>query len=325
MRYSVVVVTWECAAHLRRLVETMNDHLSADTELVVVDNASSDSPHIEAQRWKGELRFQALDQNVGFGAGNNTGVELATREVSVLLNPDVELIDSSLDALARAAAETRGLVGPRILNADGSVQPSASGPSTGIWPWVAALVPGSAAPPPVVARTAPWRLSARVPVTWLTGACIAAPTRLLRGLGPFDPSIHLYSEDLDLGLRARKQGIPVLFDPTLATVVHLGEGSSSQRFADLGRGIAAENRRLVVTRAEGPRAEARAWRAHLVELFLRVARKRVLRRDASWDRMVLQATLRARPPGDGAREPAADEDVGTSASRDAAVRGGRRG
>ena len=298
MGYSVVVVTWECAGHLGRLVATMNRYLTEDVELVVVDNASSDRPEIEAERWKGKLCFRSLAENRGFGAANNVGVELATEEVSILLNPDVELIDPSLGALARSAAETGGLVGPRIVNVDGSSQPSASGPPTGIWPWLAAVVPGSIGPRSLVEKTEPWRLLAPVPVAWLTGACIAAPTRLLSDLGPFDPSIHLYSEDLDLGLRAQRAGVPVRFDPTVATIVHFGKGSTEQRFADLGRGLAAENRRKVIARSEGRRAEALAWRAHLLELFLRVARKRLLRHDAAWDQVVLQAARKTLPPVD---------------------------
>ena len=149
----------------------MNRHLDGEQELIVVDNASSDSPQEAAAGWNGEHRFIGLDENIGFGAASNTGVAAATAPATVLLNPDTELLDGGLDRLVAAALELGGLVGPRVLNPDGSIQPSASGPEVGVWPWVRALVPAGVQPAPLRARTEPYRLERRVGVTWLTGAC----------------------------------------------------------------------------------------------------------------------------------------------------------
>ncbi len=204
----------------------MNEHLDGSQELIVVDNASTDSPGAAAGEWKGNHRFLALDDNLGFGRASNEGVRAATQPTTVLLNPDTELLDAGLDRLADAAAGRWALVGPRVLNADGTVQPSASGPEVGPWPWVRALVPAALQPEAVREHTEPYRLERRVRVAWLTGACIAAPTAVLRGLGPFDPALRMYGEDVDLGLRAAAAGVPSWFDPTVCRVVHHGQGSS---------------------------------------------------------------------------------------------------
>ena len=156
--------------------------------------------------WKGPSRFIGLDSNRGFGPASNVGVAEADRPATVLLNPDTELLDDGLDRLAAAALQLEGLVGPRVLNADGSLQASASGPEVGFWPWVRALVPGFAQPAAIQARTEPYRLERRVAVTWLTGACVSGPTAVLRRLGPFDPALHMFGEDVDLGLRAAAAG-----------------------------------------------------------------------------------------------------------------------
>ena len=191
----------------------MNEHLDGSQELIVVDNASTDSPGAAAGEWKGNHRFLALDDNLGFGRASNEGVRAATQPTTVLLNPDTELLDAGLDRLADAAAGRWALVGPRVLNADGTVQPSASGPEVGPWPWVRALVPAALQPEAVREHTEPYRLERRVRVAWLTGACIAAPTAVLRGLGPFDPALRMYGEDVDLGLRAAAAGVASWFDP----------------------------------------------------------------------------------------------------------------
>jgi hypothetical protein len=272
----------------------MRPHLDDRIELVVVDNASGDDAATEVDAWPGPSRFIELDRNVGYGAAANRGVEAARGEAIVLLNPDTELVDRSLGELASFALELRALVGPRLLGPDGSAQPSASGPPAGPWPWLGALVPGRLQPGSLQSRTEPWRLERTVEVSWLTGACVAAPREVLRSLGPYDPAIHLYGEDMDLGLRAARAGVRSYFCPDRARVVHHGKGSTSQLFPDGPWNLMAQNRRAVLQRSYGERGERAAQAALVLNLVLRVAAKRVLGRDASRDRAALRATLRAR-------------------------------
>ena len=219
----------------------------------MVDNASTDSPAEVAADWKGAHRFIALGENVGFGAASNVGVENATGNATVLLNPDTELLDDGLDRLAAEALRLRGLVGPRVLNPDGSIQPSASGPEVGPWPWVRALVPAALQPASIRARTEPYRLERPVEVTWLTGACIAGPTEVLARLGPFDPALHMFGEDIDLGLRAAAGGVSSWFGsarlshrpprPGLVDAgLRLARGLATDRDPELARGTAARLR-----------------------------------------------------------------------------------
>ena len=294
--YAIVVVTWNCAGHLGRLVASMNEHLTGGQELIVVDNASSDDPESAAGEWKGEGRFIGLDSNRGFGAGSNVGVGAATRPATVLLNPDTELLDDGLDRLAAAALELDGLVGPRVLNPDRTLQASASGPEVGGWPWVRALVPRPVQPLAVLARTEPYRIDRRVEVTWLTGACIAGPATLLRRLGPFDEALHMFGEDIDLGLRAGAAGIRSWFEPSVE-VIHHGQASSSQVYGsrEAWRPTGTLNWRAALRRAYGPRREWLAWRALRANLRLRLTAKTVLGRASDRDRAALRAVSSAKP------------------------------
>ncbi|MGH2953371.1 MAG: glycosyltransferase family 2 protein [Solirubrobacterales bacterium] len=295
--YSIVVVTWHCADHLRALVESMNAQLDGRQQLIVVDNGSSDDPGAAARRWSGELEFVALGRNAGFGPASNAGVARAKGAVTVLLNPDTELLDAGLDRLASVAAERRGLVGPRVLNADRTVQPSASGPEVGVWPWVRALLPGAVTPPALRRFTEPYRLDRPARVTWLTGACIAGPTEALARLGPFDPKLHLYGEDVDLGLRAAAAGVPVWFDPTACRIVHHGQASSTPAYGDREgwRPQGTVNWRAALRRAHGPRREWLAWRALRLNLRLRLLAKQALRRATEADRAAHRAAVSAEP------------------------------
>ncbi len=285
----MVVVTWECADHLAALVASMNEWLDADAELIVVDNGSTDDPAGAAQGWRGRGAFERLTENRGFGAAANRGVEIAGGEAVVLLNPDTLLLDSGLPRLAALAVSRRALAAPRLLNPDGSTQPSAGGEPVGAWPWVGALVPGAVQTPSMRRRTEPWRLRATVRVPWASGACLAGPRALLAQLGPFDPSIHMYAEDMELGLRAGTKGIPTWFCPDLCQVVHRRRGSSSRRWREGPEPIAAAGRRAVLARTYGPASERRAWLAERARLRLRLTAKRVLRRRADAERRELAA------------------------------------
>jgi N-acetylglucosaminyl-diphospho-decaprenol L-rhamnosyltransferase len=284
---SLVVVTWECADELRGLVDSMNRHLPPGAELVVVDNASTDDPRAAAEEWEGELRFIGLGGNGGYGRAANAGVAAAGAQTVVLLNPDARLTGPGLDALAAEAASRQALVGPRVLHSDSSPEPSASGPPVGVWPWVAAVAPGSVLPRALGRRTAPWRLDSAVGVAWLSASCLAAPRALLRDLGPFDPQIEMYGEDLDLGLRAGRAGIDRRFDPTVCTVLHAGQASSSRRYRDRGAAAAAAGRRAVLARAFGAGRERRSWAAWRAGLALRVAGRRLMRRPDPWASLAL--------------------------------------
>jgi N-acetylglucosaminyl-diphospho-decaprenol L-rhamnosyltransferase len=298
--YSVVVVTWQCAAFAAALVETMNRWLDGTQQLVVIDNGSTDGVEAAVRAWRGPSHFERLSTNAGFGAAVNVGVERAGHDVVVMLNPDVELRDASLDELAASALELNALVGPRVLNPDGSIQASASGPEVGAWPWVRACLPGNLAPRFIVQYTEPYRCRERTSVSWLTGACIAGPRSVLMQLGPFDPHIHLYGEDLDLGLRAQMMDVPSYFCPETCSVVHHGGGASTVAFGspEGWRLQGASNFRAVLRRTYGRRRETGAWCALTLNLALRAAAKRALGRATRRDRAALSAVWRARPPAD---------------------------
>jgi N-acetylglucosaminyl-diphospho-decaprenol L-rhamnosyltransferase len=292
--YSIVTVTWRSAGALAALVDSMNRHLRSDPELIVVENASGEDPSAVASAWRGPARTIAMTGNTGFGAAANRGVAESRGDAVVLLNPDTELLDDGLDRLVELARARRALVGPRLLDAHGSVQPSASGPPTGLWPWLGAVIPGPVQPGPIRARTEAWRLEHEATVAWLTGACIAAPRDLLGDLGPFDPAIRLYGEDLDLGLRAAAAGVPSLFCPNACRIVHHGGASTSLTLSgpESAR-LRTANRRAVIRRAAGPNAEHLAWLAQRANLRLRLAAKAGLRIDRDRERLELAATRAA--------------------------------
>ena len=113
----VVTVTHNSAAVLGELLASVERHLPG-TPVIVVDSGSSDDTLGVARR-SGSARVVALERNVGFGTASNIGVREASAPVVALLNPDVELLDASLqelvEELSRDGAPDR-LLAPLALN-----------------------------------------------------------------------------------------------------------------------------------------------------------------------------------------------------------------
>jgi N-acetylglucosaminyl-diphospho-decaprenol L-rhamnosyltransferase len=242
--FTIVTVLHDSAPELAHLLRSVRDHLPAETQLVAVDSGSRDDGPALATAGGAEL--VVLDGNLGFGAASNAGVERARHDVTVLLNPDCELPDAGLATLAARAAGVDALLVPRLIEADGALQRSAHPLPGRPAALVHAVLPTRALPQPHRARR-PRR------VGWAIAACLAAPTALLRRLGPFDPEAFLFYEDMDLCLRAHAAGVPTVLHPEVV-VRHLGGRSTARAFGGEAFDLQARRRREVVGARLGPRA-----------------------------------------------------------------------
>jgi GT2 family glycosyltransferase len=288
--FTVVVVLHDSAAELAVLLRSIEARPGERPQLVVVDTGRDDGgAALAAQRGADVLERR---ENPGFGAACNAGVERARHEACVLLNPDCELLDDSLAALAALClAYPRALHAPRLLDADGGVQRSAH-PVPGT---VGALA-GAALHPPLLPqslrfRLEPYRAERPRTVGWAVGACLAGATATLRGLGPFDPDAHLFAEDMELCLRARAAGVPTVLHPQLR-LRHTG-GHSTRRDGEPYE-LLARRRRAVVGATRGARAATLDDLAQGLTFASRAAGHAVLGGDARRPWRQLRALARAR-------------------------------
>jgi N-acetylglucosaminyl-diphospho-decaprenol L-rhamnosyltransferase len=252
MSFSAVVVIHDSERHVAALLASIARHLASDPpQVIVVDSGSRDGGPAVARA--AAATVVELDGNPGFGAASNAGLDHARHAVTVLLNPDCELVDGSLAALAAEAATRDALLAPRLLNADGSPQRSAHPLPGTPAALVPALWPPRAMPRPLRERFEPWRSAAPRRVGWAIAACVAARTHLLRRLGPFDPGAFLFYEDLELCLRARAADVPTELRPAVR-VVHHGGHATGPALGGRAVDMQARRRRAVVGRHLGRRA-----------------------------------------------------------------------
>jgi N-acetylglucosaminyl-diphospho-decaprenol L-rhamnosyltransferase len=249
--YAVVVVLHRSREHLGRLLPTI-----APDELVVVDTGPDDGgADLAAQHGATVI---ARRDNPGFGAANNEALSHVTQPVTVLLNPDI--VGSPHELARRALAP--GLHAPRLRDDAGRVERSVHAlPGT-----LGAFLP--AVSPMAPTRALPHKASTPRTVGWAVAAALAARTETLAQLGPFDTAIHLFAEDLDLGLRARARGVPTVFHPDI-TLTHTGRHSVGHEPFEL----LARQRRDVIGRRLGRAAQRRDDAAQLITFATRALAK----------------------------------------------------
>jgi len=224
---SVVVVNWNAGRALDRCLASLEADAAAGTEVVLVDNASTDDSTAAATRARPWVRVVASPANVGFARGANTGAATAGGDVLVFLNPDA-VEPGALARLCDAlAADPRaGIAGGGLRDEDGAWQPAAA--RFGVF----AHLLGDT----TLGRLRERRRPDVHAVDWVYGTFVAVRRPVFDALGGFDGSYFLYGEDLDLCHRAHALGWRTLHVPA-ARATHARNVSATTRFG-LGRDAA---------------------------------------------------------------------------------------
>lgn len=229
---AVVVVNHNAGAYLSRCVASVLANAGdAGVEVVVVDNASSDGSAANARRAFPQLEVLETGTNRGFAAGVNVGTLASTAPFVLVLNPDTEIWEGTLERFVKLARERprAGAIGPMIRNADGSVYPSGRVvPGTAVAVGHALLGPfWSTNPFSRRYRMDGWDRSTEREVDWISGSAFLVRREALDGVGPLDERFFLYAEEVDLFKRLREAGWQVLFSPELE-VLHEGGVSTGR-------------------------------------------------------------------------------------------------
>ena len=238
---SVVIVNWNAGGTLHACLKALFASECAEPyQVILVDNASTDGSHTSLASAYPAVEVIYNTKNVGFARAVNQGLRAVRGQFVVLLNPDVLLTPSAVPRLLQfmATHPDAGVAGPRLLNADGTVQGSARrNPSA----WTALF--GRSAPltrlfpnNPVSQRELP-ALSvvgtAPIQVDWLSGACLIARRTAWEQVGPLDERFFLFWEDADWCLRFRRAGWGVYYVPTAYGTHIAGISRAGRRFGSV--------------------------------------------------------------------------------------------
>jgi N-acetylglucosaminyl-diphospho-decaprenol L-rhamnosyltransferase len=232
----VIVVSNGDREHLRTCLTSLQRHplTLGETTVHVVDNASQDQIDAMVAAEFPYVRYQRLNHNSGFPTANNIGLHARSGRYALVLNPDTEFVEDSLDHLIRLMEERPdiGMTGCRLVRRDGSFDHAAkrSFPTR-----MSALAhfTGVGRSPSASARLAQYRTPAldehgTGEVDAVNGAFMLVRGEAITDVGLFDEAYWLYMEDLDWCYRFKQAGWTIWYDGG-TTVIHVKGGSTVRR------------------------------------------------------------------------------------------------
>ena len=224
MKLSVVIVSYNVCQLLEDCLRSVEKDLAGiDSEIYVVDNASSDHTVERLQPLFPAVHFVANTENVGFARANNQAIRLSQAEYVLLLNPDTVVHEGTLRGtldFLESHPEAGG-AGVRMLTREGDPAPESrrAVPT----PWVAFLKMLGFTRRYYMSHL-PWDQPGQIEV--ISGAYCMLRRKALDAVGLLDEDFFMYGEDIDLSFRLLKGGWQNWYLPL--DIVHY-KGESTQK------------------------------------------------------------------------------------------------
>ncbi len=249
MTLSIIIVNYNTKELLKNCLKPMADDqwLMNNGEIIVVDNNSTDGSKENLKKmtngqWlmtkEGKkdqssiINHQSLkvifnDRNLGFAKAVNQGISKSDGEYILLLNTDTQVNSGDIEELIDFAKTNSqaGIVAPRLLNSDGTIQPSCyklptiKGAVEKFW-FGKENSFGKYTPK----SNQPVEVEAAVGAVWLL------PRSTIKKVGLFDEKYFLYYEDIDYCRRLKQAGLKVFYLPQVK-ITHL-HGASGKKLGD---------------------------------------------------------------------------------------------
>lgn len=228
---SVVIVSYHTGPVLWHTMESVILQ-EALQELIIVDNGNPEGPKErleEMARYNPKIHLIRGQQNVGFAAGCNLGVNAAQGKYVLLLNPDCILSENALSSMCDILEKYPevAVVGPRIINPDGTEQRGSRRmlltPFTALVELLKLhkLFPRSRYFSSFHQHNIPLSSESPVVVPAISGACMFMKRRTYERFGGFDERYFLHVEDLDFCYTLHQHYEKILFVPQILVMHHL--------------------------------------------------------------------------------------------------------
>jgi N-acetylglucosaminyl-diphospho-decaprenol L-rhamnosyltransferase len=236
MDLSVVTVSYNTRELVRGCLASVLSTLRSGlrSEVIVVDNASSDGSVDMIRRDFAGVRVIPNAKNVGFAAGSNQGIRESSGRYVILLNPDTVATDGALLKMVRLMEERSevGAVGPSLLFPDGSFQHSAFA-----FPTLSMIFLDFF---PLNHRLLNSRVNGRYPRAWYEkgqpfaidhplGAALMVRRSVVDEVGLLDEGFFMYCEEIDWCMRIKRAGWTILCCPEAEIVHHVGQSTAQFR------------------------------------------------------------------------------------------------
>ncbi len=231
----VVIVSYNTAELLRRCLESLQV-CQRPLQIVVVDNGSRDESVWLVRNAFPWVSVRELPDNPGYAAACNEGIRALapTCWAILVLNPDTETLPGAIEAMADflIAHPRVGMVGPRLLNPDGTLQRAAFRFPDLITTALDLFPPGEVLPGRLYDSWWHGRYPAELadtpfPIDYPLGACMMVRTATIAEVGGMDEGYFMYCEEIDWCRRIKQAGWAIWQVPA-ARVIHVGGAATRQ-------------------------------------------------------------------------------------------------
>ncbi len=205
---SVIIVTFNSGETIKKCLSSVLEN-SPGTEIIVVDNNSSDNTVEIIKSFKEKVVLVEAGDNLGFSKSNNLGASFAKGNFLVFLNPDTEILErTSLERLRNVLVENSifGLIGPKLVYPNGNVQKSVRNLPTVFLAFKEYILGEKGCYGFYLPEG-----EGLSEVESLVGACMVIRKETFDKAGKFNEKYFLYYEDLELCKSVRRLGLKVGF------------------------------------------------------------------------------------------------------------------
>ena len=238
---SILIVNINTRDLLLGCLRSLYATVATPFEIIVVDNASADGSAVAVREQFPRVRLIVNTRNNWFTGAMNQGLRASRGAFLLCLNPDTVCYSGAIDRMVDFLGSHPGaaVVGPTLLNGDGSLQPSCRNFLTNRRLVLQHLLPWRHLPNSWRARAVLeyWDHDSPRRVDWVIGACILVRRTAVDEVGLKDEGYPIFHEETDWCYRFGRAGWETWFIPD-ATVVHFGSQATSKVW---GRGLVIES------------------------------------------------------------------------------------
>jgi hypothetical protein len=234
---SVLIVSFNVREYLLQAIDSVkNSNYNGSIEIIVVDNDSFDGTPLSVQKKYPDIHVLKNNRNQGFGTGINQAAQKAKGEFLFILNPDTIVQENTIEKLRLYLKNNPqvGIVGPKVLNSDGSLQLA----SKRSMPTVSVSLPKILGLSTLFPKS---KWAGKYNLTYLeenkihkvdavSGSALMIRKSSFDKLNGFDETFFMYGEDLDLCKRIIQLGKEIHYVPTTQIIHYGGESVRSAKF-----------------------------------------------------------------------------------------------
>lgn len=239
-KISILIVSYNVKQYIVHCIDSIKrSDFRGEYEIIIVDNNSYDGSLAEIKSKYNDIIGIQNEENVGFGKAVNQAAKHATGKYLLILNPDTVIEESTISTFVNylETNEKVGMIGPKIVNSNGSLQKGCKRS----FPTIAVALPkilGLDKLLPNSKWAGKYNLNYLDPdeihtVEVISGSCMFISRYLFEKIGGFDEQYFMFGEDLDICYQVYQNGYEIHYLPTTQIMHYQGESVKSAPFDSL--------------------------------------------------------------------------------------------